>query len=151
MARFAGAVNIITTDGPAGRAGFTATAVCSVCDTPPTLLVCVNNSSSVGPMFRENRALCVNTTGPSFERLAALFGGKTPTDERFAAADWRIGTTGAPMLVDALVAFDCDVSHAAEVGTHTVLFCTIREIAMSDETTASVYLARKFHSIAMTI
>lgn len=39
MARLGSAVNIITTDGPAGRAGFTASAVCSVTDTPPTLLV----------------------------------------------------------------------------------------------------------------
>ena len=36
MARLGAAVNIITTDGPAGRAGFTASAVCSVTDTPQT-------------------------------------------------------------------------------------------------------------------
>lgn len=30
MAHVGAAVNIITTDGPAGRAGFTASAVCSV-------------------------------------------------------------------------------------------------------------------------
>ena len=42
MAHVGAAVNIITTDGPAGRAGFTASAVCSVTDTPPTLLVCLN-------------------------------------------------------------------------------------------------------------
>ena len=37
MSCMGAAVNIITTDGPAGRAGFTASAVCSVTDTPPTL------------------------------------------------------------------------------------------------------------------
>ena len=36
MAHVGAAVNIITTDGPAGRAGFTASAVCSVTDTPPS-------------------------------------------------------------------------------------------------------------------
>ena len=35
MARLGAAVNVITTDGPGGRAGFTASAVCSVTDTPP--------------------------------------------------------------------------------------------------------------------
>lgn len=34
MSCMGAAVNIITTDGPAGRAGFTASAVCSVTDTP---------------------------------------------------------------------------------------------------------------------
>lgn len=33
MSCMGAAVNIITTDGPAGRAGFTASAVCSVTDT----------------------------------------------------------------------------------------------------------------------
>ena len=42
MARLGAAVNVVTTDGPGGRAGFTASAVCSVTDTPPTLLVCAN-------------------------------------------------------------------------------------------------------------
>ena len=42
MARLGAAVNIITTGGPAGRGGFTASAVCSVTDEPPTLLVCMN-------------------------------------------------------------------------------------------------------------
>ncbi len=41
MSSLAAAVNVITTDGPHGRAGFTATAVCSVTDQPPTLLVCI--------------------------------------------------------------------------------------------------------------
>ena len=40
MAKLAAAVNVITTDGQHGRAGFTATAVCSVTDQPPMLLVC---------------------------------------------------------------------------------------------------------------
>ena len=51
MACVGAAVNIITTDGPAGLAGFTASAVCSVTDSPPTLLVCLNRGASVWPTF----------------------------------------------------------------------------------------------------
>ncbi|MET0746456.1 MAG: flavin reductase, partial [Microvirga sp.] len=36
MSRVAGAVHLVTTDGPAGRAGFTATAVTPVTDDPPS-------------------------------------------------------------------------------------------------------------------
>ena len=44
MSRAAQTVNIVTTDGPAGRAGVTVSAMASVsADTPqPTLLVCVH-------------------------------------------------------------------------------------------------------------
>ena len=41
MSLLGGAVTVITTDGDAGRFGFTATAVTSVTDEPPTLLVCM--------------------------------------------------------------------------------------------------------------
>ena len=61
MANLGAAVNVITTDGGAGQAGFTASAVCSVTDTPPTLLVCLNRSASVLETFKSNQLLCVNT------------------------------------------------------------------------------------------
>lgn len=89
MSCMGAAVNIITTDGPAGRAGFTASAVCSVTDTPPTLLVCLNRGASVWPVFNENRTLCVNTLSAGQEPLSNLFGGKTPMEHRFAAGTAR--------------------------------------------------------------
>ncbi|WP_252343680.1 flavin reductase, partial [Escherichia coli] len=98
MSCMGAAVNIITTDGPAGRAGFTASAVCSVTDTPPTLLVCLNRGASVWPVFNENRTLCVNTLSAGQEPLSNLFGGKTPMELRFAAARWQTGVTGCPQL-----------------------------------------------------
>jgi flavin reductase len=105
MSRVVGAVHIVTTDGPAGRAGFTATSVCSVTADPPTLLVCVNESSSVGQVFIANSTLAINTVGAAHNDLAMLFGGKTPLDERFAAATWTEGEGGAPILEGAIAAF----------------------------------------------
>lgn len=123
MSCMGAAVNIITTDGPAGRAGFTASAVCSVTDTPPTLLVCLNRGASVWPVFNENRTLCVNTLSAGQESLSNLFGGKTPMEHRFAAARWQTGVTGCPQLEEALVSFDCRISQVVSVGTHDILFC----------------------------
>src|SRR5260221_2734364 len=125
MSSLGAAVNIITTDGPAGRAGFTASAVCGVTDSPPTLLVCLNRSSSVYDRFTANEALCVNTLKPDHEQLSRLFGGKTAMDERFAAATWSVGTSGAPVLEGATVSFDCRIANRAEVGSHTCFFCEV--------------------------
>ena len=74
MSRLGAAVHIITTSGPAGRAGFTATAVASVSDTPPTVLVCLNRKSQITPVMRENKVFCVNTLGSS-EELRGLLDG----------------------------------------------------------------------------
>lgn len=39
MASLGAAVNIVATNGDAGCCGLTATAVCSVTDTPPTVMI----------------------------------------------------------------------------------------------------------------
>ena len=85
MARLGAAVNIVTTDGAAGRAGFAATAVCSVSDNPPTLLVCLNRNASAYKVVKANGVICINTLAAHHEVLSTLFGGKTPAEERFAA------------------------------------------------------------------
>lgn len=149
MACLAGAVNIVTTDGPGGRAGFTATAVCSVTDSPPTLLVCVNRSSSAAPAFLQNDALCVNTVGPRHRELAMLFGGKTPMETRFDETSWTVGKSGAPVLDQAVVSFDCRVSQRHTVGTHEVVYAEVLAVTTDAEAPASAYFGRRFHDLAV--
>ncbi|MEL2243047.1 pyrimidine utilization flavin reductase protein F [Leclercia adecarboxylata] len=147
MACLGAAVNIITTDGPAGQAGFTASAVCSVTDSPPTLLVCLNRGASVWPVFNDNRTLCVNTLSAGQESLSNLFGGKTPMADRFAAADWQTGATGCPRLDDALASFDCRISQVVSVGTHDILFCEIVAITRHPVPQGLVWFDRGYHAL----
>ncbi|WP_435947825.1 NADH-dependent FMN reductase RutF [Dryocola sp. BD586] len=147
MSRLGAAVNIITTDGPAGRAGFTASAVCSVTDDPPTLLVCLNRSASVWPVFSQNMALCVNTLAAGHESLSNLFGGKTPMAERFSAARWRQGASGCPQLEGAVASFDCRISQVVSVGTHDILFCELVALERNDDTHGLVWFDRGYHQL----
>lgn len=148
MARLAAAVHVVTTDGPAGRAGFTASAVTSVTDTPPTLLVCLNRASSVAGLFEKNDVLCVNTLSARHENLSRLFGGATPQADRFAGGDWIVGDTGSPVLADALVSFDCRIESAVASGTHHVLFCQVLGLQTGPaDDEALVYFRRAYHRI----
>jgi flavin reductase len=148
MARLGAAVNLVTTDGPGGRAGFTASAVCSVTDKPPTLLVCLNRSASVYQTFKHNRVLCVNTLSRGQEALSQRFGGKTPMDERFASAEWRVLETGAPALVGAVAAFDCEVTDIFESSTHDVMFCKVLSLEVDASRDGLVYFARRYHGLS---
>ncbi|GLS16665.1 NADH-dependent FMN reductase RutF [Hydrogenophaga electricum] len=147
MARLGAAVSVVTTDGPGGQAGFTASAVCSVTDDPPTLLVCLNRSASVYPVFEANGVLCVNVLAAGQQTLSNLFGGKTPMPERFAGARWSLLVTGAPVLEGATVSFDCRVSRRTEVGSHDVLFCEAVAIRGSDKAQGLVYFDRRYHDL----
>ena len=147
MAGLGAAVSIITTDGPAGRAGFTASAVCSVTDDPPTLLVCMNCTSSAYASVAGNKLVCVNVLSAQQEPLSRLFGGKVPIAERFAAAVWSTLETGAPVLSDCAVAFDCQIANVTTVGTHDVLFCRVVALQRSGLTENLIYLGRAYHSV----
>ena len=147
MAKLGTAVSIVTTDGPAGKAGFTASAICSVTDTPPTLLVCLNRAASVYDRVSGNGVIAVNTLAPEHQGLANLFGGKTPVDERFAAASWSRGEGGAPLLQGAVVSFDCRVAGLTDVGSHSVLFCEVVGITHGTPALGLFYFDRTYYAL----
>lgn len=149
MSRVAGAVHVVTTDGPAGRAGFTATAVAPVTDSPPVLLVCVNSAGRSGAALLRNRAFCVSTLAAGDEALAEAFAGRSGLQglERFAAGTWTTLETGAPALDSALVSFDCRVRDATRLGTHDVIFGDILRIRLGQARPALVYAGRAYRRI----
>src|ERR1700722_17443015 len=124
MARLGAAVHIVTSAGPAGKTGFTATAVCSVSDTPATLLVCLNRRSKSAPLLSQNGVFCVNTLGAAEEKLADVFAGRsgTPLEERFSVGEWTTLKTGSPVLASAVIAFDCKTIETKVVASHNVIF-----------------------------
>ncbi|UPY35957.1 flavin reductase family protein [Sediminicoccus sp. KRV36] len=150
MARLPAAVNIVTTDGPAGLGGFTASAVCSVTDSPATLLVCMNRSVSSCEAFRANGVLAVNTLCGSQQELSGIFAGFTGVDgpARFEAGNWGKLVTGAPVLEGALVSFDARITDLIEKGTHLVLFAEIEAIRLDEGVDeALLYFARDYRRV----
>lgn len=148
MSRLGGAVNVITTDGPAGRAGFTATAVCSVTDSPPTLLVCQNRTSWTHRFFAENRVLCVNLLAANQEEISGVFAARDlGQDERFARVTHDTLTTGSPALGGALVNFDCRIETIQDIGTHSVFFCRVVDMRQGEPADGLVWFDRGYHRL----
>lgn len=148
MARLGAAVNVVTTGGAAGHGGCTASAVCSVTDDPPTLLVCLNRGGDMHRLVKANGVLCVNTLAAGQQALSPLFAGTTGkgVTERFVAGQWRPLETGAPVLEGAVVSFDCVISQVTEVGTHGVFFCAVAAIRLgSAHDEALIYFRRRYH------
>jgi flavin reductase len=149
MSRLGAAVNIITTTAAAeGDLGFTASAVCSVTDDPPTLLVCMNRHSRLNAAFKAAGILCVNVLSHEQEALSPLFaGGDMPMAARFAQAGWTRLATGAPVLNEAAASFDCKIDQITEVGTHSVFFCVVQSIRLGSASTGLIYHGRAYHKI----
>ena len=151
MARFAAAVHVVTTAGPAGRFGFTASAVCSVTDDPPTVLVCLNRASNLHTSFQRNGVFCVNTLAADQQPLAEVFSRHSgmPMEERFATPGWESLETGAPVHQGALAVFDCRIINVQEVGTHWVMFGAVQDLRISLQASALLYLNRAYRELLL--
>lgn len=159
LARLAAAVNIITSDGPGGLCGCTASAVCSVSDEPPILLVCINRNSRNNAILKQNQRLCVNVLHAEQQALAMAFAQSgVATETRFNDGNWSASGTVTlensltsspvlPALTDALVSLDCRITGTAEVGSHTVFYCTVDATRFGTPGAALVYFERGFHAL----
>ncbi|WP_047636721.1 MULTISPECIES: flavin reductase [unclassified Rhizobium] len=144
MSRLGTAVSVVTTRSGGKHYGFTASAVCSVSDTPPTLLVCINRASSCFHAFENTRHFCVNTLMPGHEDISNTFGGKTPMEDRFALGEWREGLTGVPILANASVSFECELTNAVDEATHRILFGRVIDIRENEEQATLLYCMRRY-------
>lgn len=145
MARVCAPVNVVTTNGASGRGGFTATAMCSVTDEPPTLLVCMNSRSAQAPLFLENGRFCVNVLTGEHKELASSFAGAQPDmAARYASAEWTELPSGSPALADAIVSFDCRLVDSHRVGTHHIFIGEVTYLRSRRDGQALLYFDRNF-------
>lgn len=146
MAHFAGAVHVVTTDGPSGRRGVTAIAACSVSDNPPIILVCLNRENPNNECFFENGVFALNTLASEQQELSNAFSGLTglPPDERFALAEWETMSTGAPVLKGAMAAFDCQVIDSKDLATHRIYFGKVTGLRVGDNLRPLLYHNRGY-------
>jgi flavin reductase len=149
MSRLGAAVHVVTTAGPGGKTGATATAVCSVSDAPATLLMCLNRRSQTNPIVLENGVFCVNTLGHEGAGLADIFAGRTGVQgsDRFAAGEWTTLITASPVLTTAVVAFDCRIIEVRAVASHNVFFGAVQAIRLGPAGPALVYHERAYKRV----
>ncbi|HEV7434285.1 MAG TPA: flavin reductase [Pseudorhizobium sp.] len=149
MARYAGHVQVVTTEHEGIRRGVTVTAACSVSDDPPSLLVCLNRSNPNNEIFLKSGCFALNSLAAGHQSLAGDFAGfgEVTGAERFSRAAWTTLSTGAPVLSDALVSFDCRITEIKPVSTHLVMFGEVVGLRFGPQSEALIYLDRKFRAL----
>jgi flavin reductase (DIM6/NTAB) family NADH-FMN oxidoreductase RutF len=146
MSRAATTVNVVTTDGPGGRAGVTVSAMSSVSADRPALLVCVHQASPACQAIKRNGHFCVNVLRAEQAEISDRFAGRVRSGDgdKFAGASWRRLATGAPALDGALVAFDCTVMKQVDWGTHTVFIADVVDIELTEPGHPLIYASRAY-------
>ena len=149
MSRYAGHVQLVTTEHEGVRRGVIITAACSVSDNPATVLVCLNAGNVKNDIFLQSRIFSLNALGAHHQSLADAFSGRTALapSERFSTGAFETLLTGAPVLSDALAAFDCRVTEVIRGSTHNVIFGEVVAVRFSETKPELVYMHRDYHSL----
>jgi flavin reductase len=148
MRTLAGAVNIITSAHGKSRHGMTATAVCSATAEPPTVLACINKLASTHAVVAKSKVFCVNVLRAEDWELSTAFSGGQAGEARFRTRDWTRLATGSPVLIDALVSFDCRVVKKIVHGTHTIFLGQVEQILLGQKGKPLLYSDGQYAKLA---
>jgi flavin reductase (DIM6/NTAB) family NADH-FMN oxidoreductase RutF len=128
--------------------GVTVSAMSSVsADTPkPTLLVCVHHQSATAQAIIDNGVFCVNILRDDQSYISDTFAGrfKDTVNDKFECADWFAMDTGAPRVIDPLVAFDCKVQSSEQIGTHYIFMGEVQGVFEADRGSPLIYAKRAY-------
>jgi flavin reductase (DIM6/NTAB) family NADH-FMN oxidoreductase RutF len=149
MRHLAGAVTVVTAGRPSERRGLTATAVCSLSASPPTLLACVNRRAGAHDLIISGRSFSVNLLASDQENVAGCFSGQSNLrgEDRFASGTWGTLLTGAPILVGALASLDCELIEYKSVATHTIFIGRVVSGCSCDGAEPLIYLRGAYHTL----
>jgi flavin reductase (DIM6/NTAB) family NADH-FMN oxidoreductase RutF len=86
---------------------------------PPNFLVCISKANHTFGVAERSTGMGLHLLGQDQVDLARLFGEQTgDVVDKFASVDWRLGPTGAPLLVDAAVSMEGQILGHFSVGDH---------------------------------
>jgi flavin reductase (DIM6/NTAB) family NADH-FMN oxidoreductase RutF len=151
MRRLPAAVTLVTCKHEGHYFGLTATAVTSLSAEPPSLLTCVNREASAHRAMLESKAFAINVLPHDKVILARLFASRGADDraQRFSTDKWIELTTGAPILNDVIVGFDCTLDQAIVYASHSILIGQVQDIRIGDIHKHLMYLEGEFADLAL--
>ncbi len=118
LGHFATGVAVVTTADDDGPAGFTCQAFNALSLDPPLVVFAPSRSSQSWPRIEQTRVFCANVLTEDQEALGRVFA--TKSQQKFDGVGWRPGSTGSPVLHDALAWVECRLEAAHDGGDHLV-------------------------------
>jgi flavin reductase len=116
----AASVSIVTSRHASGPQGLVATSVVSISMDPPTILYCVNKSSSFHAVVQAGQPFCVNFLSADDVVIARHFGA-TKGPERFSRGVWSSEDAAVPWLRSAQATVFGTIVTVVDWHTHSIV------------------------------
>ncbi len=133
--RHAATVVVVTYQDDDGRpSGMTATSMCSLSASPPSLLVCVNRETRTHVEISQRERFGINLL--SINQRSIAHHCSRPGGSKVLEPNWLYvaePTSDTPRLRGALAHLECDVDAAHEAYSHSVFVGRITSVWLNDE------------------
>ncbi len=142
-------VSVIATLDDDGRGyAMTVSSVTSVSDQPPSLLVCINQSTQIAPVLTLGRALTINVLSQNHQDVSICCSSGEQSQSRLETGNWQLKDGQVPYLTDAEAVFNCVVDQITPYGTHNVVIAKLLSVRVSDNSVnALVYANAGYHKL----
>lgn len=145
-------VTVITAQHEGHRAGLTATAVCSLQDEPPSLVISLNRNANAYRLIAASGRFAVNLLSHSQTAVANRFAKSAANLDEASrkfeeAGDWTSTENDVLVLQGALAAAECELGQLIELQTHVILIGHIIATHHSDDSGALLYANRQYASL----
>lgn len=132
-------VTVMDDDRPRGLA---VNAFSSISLDPPTVMVCIQRTSSThDPLFRASH-LAINILSTDQVDVVNRFASRS--DDKFAGLDWAAGPFGSPVIDRSSAQMEVLIRERLQASTHTVFICRVVHATVS-ERVPMVYSAGRFY------
>ena len=117
----------------------TATAVSAMSMQPPSMLVCVNRSSTFHAAISRADTFAINILNRSQVQISMGCGGKARGEDRFHSAAWK-EENGVPVLPDAQARIVCAKQDRFDYGSHTIFVGRVTSVGVHGAVDPLIYV-----------
>ena len=113
--------------------GMTVSSFCSVSADPPLVLVCGAEESNTQRLIQQSGIFAVNILPRGAAALASRFADQEQEATRFKDLATCEASTGAPLLLDSRVSFDCRVTSQQAAGDHVIFVGEVESLRLEGQ------------------
>jgi flavin reductase (DIM6/NTAB) family NADH-FMN oxidoreductase RutF len=147
MRNFPSGIAVLATALEGQRVGVTVGSLVSLSLEPPLVGVAIGRELAVHELLRDAGAFAVSILRGEQASLAAHFARGVPPIALWEGIAVREGSTGLPLLADALAWLECRVAGEHRVGDHTLFVGEVVTAEEGPSGTALVYREHGYHSV----
>ena len=147
MRNFPSGISVLTTTLEGKRIGVTIGSLVSLSLSPPLVGVSIGRELAVYELLRDDGTFAVSILRGDQAPLAAHFARGVPPIALWEGIGVREGSTGLPLLADALAWLECRVVDEHAVGDHTLFVGEVDAAEEGPSGTALVYREHGYHPV----